>query len=222
MKKYVALVTGASRGIGLAIRDKLKNEGYEVITPERSEMDLLSNESIDNYLKNLKFPADVLINDAGLNVTDDLMNIKDSDIEEILQVNFISCIKIAQKLVPSMMKNNYGRIVNISSIWSINTKAGRLIYSASKAALSSATRTMAVELAKYNILVNAVAPGFIDTEMTRKNNSESSIKRLIQNVPIGRLGTPEEIAEVAAFLASDKNTFLTGQTIFADGGFTVT
>lgn len=220
MKKQVALITGASRGIGLAIANKFRAEGYEVLTPDRHEMDLLSDSSINNYLKKIKKPIDILINNAGINPLNELVNTKDNEIETALQVNFIAPIRIARTLVPYMIKQRYGRIVNISSIWSAFTRPKRLIYSATKSALSSATQTMAVELAQYNILVNAVAPGFVNTEMTRRNNSPSDIKKLVENVPLRRLAEPEEIAHVVAFLCSDDNTYITGQTIFVDGGFT--
>lgn len=222
IKIYTALVTGASRGIGLAIAGKFKKNGYKVIVPTRGEMDLLSNTSIDNYLRKLKQPIDILVNDAGINPLNDAVNITDEDIETTLQVNLIAPIRICRAIIPGMIKQQYGRIVNISSIWSIVTKPKRLIYSASKSGLSAATRTMAVELSRYNIMVNAVAPGFTDTEMTRKNNSQKVIAEIEKLIPIGRLAKPSEIAEVVAFLASENNTYLTGQTIYVDGGYTST
>lgn len=214
-----ALITGASRGIGSAIAYKLKEQGYTVLTPSRNQMDLLSNRSIDSYLSEIKTSVDILINNAGINQLVQAAEISDKSISETLQVNLIAPIRITGALIPYMVKRKYGRIVNISSIWSRFTRPGRLLYSVSKSGLSAATRTWAVELATHNILVNAVAPGFADTEMTRQNNNLLQIKKLIKSLPIKRLARPEEIAEVVAFLASEKNTYITGQTVFVDGGF---
>jgi 3-oxoacyl-[acyl-carrier protein] reductase len=119
-----------------------------------------------------------------------------------------------------MMERRYGRIVNISSIWSVVSKPRRITYSASKSGLNGLTRTLAVELAPHNILVNAVAPGFVLTEMTRQNNTEADLDAICRTIPAQRLAQPEEIAEVVAFLCSEANSYLTGQTLLVDGGFT--
>jgi 3-oxoacyl-[acyl-carrier protein] reductase len=218
--KHTVLVTGASKGIGFAIACKFKSLGYLVLTPGRNEMDLSENKSIDLYLKNLKQPIDILVNNAGISILAKSNQISDEDITKTLQVNLIAPIRITRAIIPMMVANKYGRIANISSIWNTITKPKRLIYSVSKSGLSSATRTWAVELAEHNILVNAVAPGFVDTEMTRKNNNTGSMKRLADSVPLKRLATSKEIAEVVEFLCSDRNSYLTGQTIYVDGGFT--
>lgn len=220
MKKRTALITGASRGIGLAIADLFKQRGYDALTPMRDELNLLSNDSVNNYLSNLKQPVDILVNNAGINPLAGTSDILDLDMEETLQVNLISPIRLIKGLVPSMVNQNYGRIVNISSIWSKISKPERVIYSATKAGLNGATRAMAVELAQYNVLVNAVAPGFVNTELTRKNNTEDEIKTISDTIPARRLAEPSEIAELVEFLCSEKNTYIMGQTIFIDGGFT--
>ena len=220
MKKRTALITGASRGIGLAIADLFKQRGYDALTPMRDELNLLSNDSVNNYLSNLKQPVDILVNNAGINPLAGTSDISDIDMEETLQVNLISPIRLIKGLVPSMVNQNYGRIVNISSIWSKISKPERVIYSATKAGLNGATRAMAVELAQYNVLVNAVAPGFVNTELTRKNNTEDEIKTISDTIPARRLAEPSEIAELVEFLCSEKNTYIMGQTIFIDGGFT--
>lgn len=119
-----------------------------------------------------------------------------------------------------MQKNRFGRILNISSLWSIVSRVGRTSYAMSKAALNGMTRSLALELAPYNILVNAVAPGYVLTDLTRQNNSAVELDAIRKTIPLQRLAEPQEIANVVAFLCSEQNTYLTGQTIVVDGGFT--
>jgi 3-oxoacyl-[acyl-carrier protein] reductase len=215
-----ALVTGASRGIGAAIVERLYQDGVEVVTPSRQEMNLLSNESIQAYVQSLKTPIDILINNAGINLIASIREVSDQNIQDTVQINLVAPLYLTKVLVPSMIERRYGRIVNISSIWAAVTKAGRVTYSAAKAGLVGMTRTLAVELAPYNILVNAVAPGYVDTELTRQNNSQSQIEAIQQMIPIGRLARPQEIAETIAFLVSERNSYTTGQLIMVDGGYT--
>jgi 3-oxoacyl-[acyl-carrier protein] reductase len=215
-----ALVTGAARGIGLAIANKLNELGIIVIMPKRSELDLLSNESIDEYIHLLKEPVDILINNAGINPLAGTTEMTDRDIEDTIQTNLIGPMRLTRGIIPSMIRQNYGRIVNISSIWSVVSKPRRLVYSVSKSGLNGMTRSMAVEMGRYNILINSIAPGFVNTELTRQNNSEEEIKAIAEKIPLGRLAESSEIAELVAFLCSDKNTYITGQTIMIDGGYT--
>ncbi len=218
--RRTALITGGSRGIGYAIAKRLHTDGIEVMAPSRTEMDLLSDSSIDAYMRSVREPVDILINNAGINVIASLTEIADRDLQDTMQIDLLAPLRLAKALAPRMMERRYGRIVNISSIWAVVTKAGRLPYSAAKAGLGGMTRALAVELAPYNILVNALAPGFVNTELTRQNNSEAQIDAIGRTIPAGRLAEPEEIAEVAAFLASDKNSYITGQLIVVDGGYT--
>lgn len=220
MSKRVALVTGASRGIGAAIVKRLQELDMMVLKPSRQDLDLLSNESIDNYFAKLSESIDVLVNNAGINLLGRTVELLDNDIENMIQVNLTSPMRLISKIAPLMIKRNYGRIVNISSIWSIVSKPERVVYCSSKAGLNGLTRAVAVELAPYNVLVNSVAPGFVNTELTRQNNCPVEMKKIQQNIPLQRLAEPEEIAEFVGFLCSEKNTYLTGQTIFLDGGFT--
>jgi 3-oxoacyl-[acyl-carrier protein] reductase len=215
-----ALVTGGSRGIGCAIAKKLETHGMNVLLPTRRELDLLSDISIENYLERLGTRVDVIVNNAGINPVAAIADIKDSDIIDTMQINLVAPLRIIRNLVPAMIENRYGRIVNISSIWSAVSKPGRTVYSASKSGLNGITRTMAVELAESNILINAVAPGFVNTELTKQNNSHEEMQAIEKGIPIKRLAEPEEIAELVYFLVSDSNTYITGQTIFIDGGFT--
>jgi 3-oxoacyl-[acyl-carrier protein] reductase len=220
MKGRRALVTGASRGIGKAIAARLQRGGAKVLTPPRQELELLSNASIDSYLAALPEPVDILVNDAGINRLGSAVEASDGDIQDTLQINLVAPLRLVRGLAPGMMERRYGRIVNISSIWSVVSKPRRITYAASKSGLNGLTRTLAVELAPYNILVNAVAPGFVLTEMTRQNNTEADLEAICRTIPAERLARPEEIAEVVAFLCSEANSYLTGQTLLVDGGFT--
>lgn len=216
---HKALITGASRGIGKAIKELFEQQGIKVFAPSREEMDLSSNESIKNYVTNLKEDIDILINNAGINDLAGIEEISDEKIQEMLQINLISQLQLIKLLSPRMKKKNYGRIVNIASIWGDFSKEKRLLYSVAKAGVKGLTTSTAVELSKFNILVNAVAPGFVNTEMTKQNNTSEQIKVLAEALPIKRMAEPKEIAEAVYFLASEKNTFITGQTLFVDGGF---
>ena len=218
--KRIALVTGASKGIGLAITEKLKENQIEVLAPLHRELDLASNNSVDAYLAKLNRPIDILVNNAGINPLGETVRLKDENIEETIRVNLISPLRLIRGIVPSMIKNKYGRILNISSLWSVVSKPGRGVYSATKSGLNAITRSAAVELAGYNILVNAIAPGFVNTELTRENIPEPELRIIREKIPLGRLAETAEIAELAYFLCSDKNTYLTGQTILIDGGYT--
>lgn len=216
-----ALITGASRGIGKAIAAKFAGEGYEIFTPSRNELDLLDVVSIENYIKSHKDEMfDVIINNAGINDVNCIENISDDEIERMVQTNLIAPIKLLRGFIEPMKVKKYGRIVNIGSIWAVVSKSGRTVYSATKNGIHGVTNTLAVELAAYNILVNTVCPGFTLTELTKKNNTQEEIECISCDIPMGRMAEPEEIAEVVFFLASEKNTYLTGQKITVDGGYT--
>ena len=214
-----ALITGASRGIGKAIKELFEQNGIKVFAPSREEMDLNSNDSIRNYVAKLDEDIDILVNNAGINELAGLDEITDEKIQDMIQVNLVSQMQLIKLLSPKMKANGYGRIVNISSIWCDYSKEKRILYSVAKAGVKGLTIASAVELSKHNILVNAVAPGFVNTEMTSQNNTPEQIEQMAASLPIKRLARPEEIAEAVYFLASEKNTFITGQTIFVDGGF---
>jgi 3-oxoacyl-[acyl-carrier protein] reductase len=216
---YTALVTGASRGIGQAIAQQLAADGYKVLTPSRAEMNLESSKSIDFYLSSLHQRVDILVNNAGINRIAALDAVNDKDVQDTLQINLVAPLQLIRAITLGMRENKFGRIVNISSIWSVVSRAGRISYSMSKTAINGMTRSLAIELAPFNILVNAVAPGYVLTDLTRHNNSEAELQKIGETIPLQRLADPAEIAKVVAFLCSDKNTYLTGQTIIVDGGY---
>jgi 3-oxoacyl-[acyl-carrier protein] reductase len=220
MIQRTALVTGASRGIGKAIAEQFRIDGVRLLVPSRKELDLLSNRSVDQYLEALTEPVDILVNDAGINRVGDFAAYSDCDLEDTMRTNLISPIRLARGLIPGMMHRKYGRIVNISSIWSVISKPGRLPYSVSKGGLNAFTRSLAVEAAPYNILVNAVAPGYVNTELTLQNNTEQDLQSIRKTIPMQRLAEPEEIARLVTFLCSERNTYLTGQCLVIDGGYT--
>lgn len=215
---HKALITGASRGIGKSIKNLFEARGIEVISPLRSQMDLSSNESIKEYLKNID-NVDILINCAGINDLASIEEMTEKKLQEMIQVNLLSQTMLIKYLSKDMTKKGYGRIVNFASIWCDYSKERRIMYSIAKSGVKGLTTAAAVELSKYNILVNAVAPGFVKTEMTTQNNTPEQIDALANALPIKRLAEPSEIAEFVYFLASEKNSFITGQTIFIDGGF---
>ncbi|MDD2752082.1 MAG: SDR family NAD(P)-dependent oxidoreductase [Candidatus Omnitrophica bacterium] len=219
MKRKNALVTGASRGIGLAVCNCLKKQGIRVFAPARQELDLSSEESIGDYFASLKYPVDILVNNAGVNLLASFKGLTEENITATLKVNLLAPLRLALKLAPQMVKLGYGRIVNVSSIWGMVTKPGRISYTISKSGLAGLTKSLAVELAPHNILVNAVAPGYVNTELTRKNNTLKELEKIKKSIPLQRLAEPGEIAELISFLCSDKNTYVTGQTIAIDGGY---
>jgi NAD(P)-dependent dehydrogenase (short-subunit alcohol dehydrogenase family) len=218
MGQKTALVTGASRGLGKVFAEQLVKNGMRVLTPKRQQLDLLSNQSIDQYLSSLTEPIDVLVNNAGINRVSQT-TFSDVDLEDTLQVNLIGPMRLARGLIPGMIQGQYGRIVNISSIWSILAKPGRITYAISKAGLNGYTRSLAVELAPYNILVNAVAPGYVNTDLTRQNNTEQELQLICETIPVKRLAEPIEIARLVSFLCSEENSYLTGQCLVIDGGY---
>ncbi len=219
--ELLALVTGGSRGIGRIICEQLQKDGYQVLAPSRSELDLANIETVKNYIsKNKNRPISILINNAGINFPAPIENILLDQWQSTLQVNLTSPFMLIQGLTQHMKKQRYGRIVNISSVFSFVTRENRAAYSAAKSGLNGLTRTAAVEFGPYNILVNSVCPGYIDTALTRQNNSPEQIKTIIESIPLGRMADAVEIAELVSFLTSDKNSYITGHTVVADGGFT--
>ena len=219
MKGRVALITGASKGIGKEIAELFKFSGAKVLTPSHSELDLASNSSVESYASSLTGTIDILVNNAGINLLAELDELDQEVLKKTLQINLVAPLILTKLLAERMKSNRYGRIVNISSIWSVVAKEGRLAYTASKSALNGATRTLAVELGEHGILVNTIAPGYVNTELTSQNNSSEQLRLIRNNIPLKRLAEPNEIAQIAAFLCSEKNSYMTGQVLVADGGY---
>ncbi len=220
MKGRRALITGASGGIGKAIAAAFRAAGAVILAPDLDELELTSNKSIDAYLAAIGGKADILVNSAGINPLGSAEEFSDEDLAAVMQIDLHAPMRLMRGLLPHMRRKKYGRIVNISSIWGLVTKPRRFAYTAAKTGLVGVTRAAAVECSRYGVLVNAVAPGFVDTAMTRMNNSPADIRAIAKTIPAGRLARPAEIAAAVAFLASAKNTYITGQTIAVDGGYT--
>lgn len=231
MKKV--LVTGATRGIGKAVCNLFKSKDYYVIgtgtkklsnIPENLNeyynVNFENKDEIENFCNNIKtFNIDILINNAGINIINDFCEIDPNTFLTIQQVNVYSHFRISQSVIPNMLKNNWGRIISISSVWGKKSKRGRASYSVSKFGIDGLTVSLASEFSSQGILCNSVSPGFIDTEMTHKNLGELGIKKMLENVPIRRLAKSEEVAQFILWLSSEENTYITGQNISIDGGF---
>jgi 3-oxoacyl-[acyl-carrier protein] reductase len=230
---FKALVTGGTRGIGLAIVKKLHDNGATVVaTGTRQDahvpegflykaVDFLNHERTNNFIEEVReMNIDILINNAGINKISKFEDIDPNDFDRIQQVNVRVPFLLCRAVIPGMKKRGWGRIVNISSIFGKVSKEYRGSYSASKFALDGMTAALAAEVAKYGILANCVSPGIIDTELTRTILGEKGMAEIISKIPIGRLGKPEEIATFVVWIASPENTYITGQNIAIDGGYT--
>ncbi len=242
LKGKVALVTGASRGIGRAIAEKLASLGANVIiTSTKAEVSQsVAKEISDKYNVTAKGYAlnvanlseftnvvdeivkefgriDILVNNAGITKDTLILRMKEEEWDEVINTNLKGVFNGCKAVAKYMLKQQYGKIVNISSVVGIMGNAGQVNYSASKGGVIALTKSLAKELASRNINVNAVAPGYIDTDMTRvlPDNIKQEVLRLI---PLGRMGKPEDVANVVAFLCSDESSYITGQTIVVDGG----
>ena len=219
MTEKTALITGSTGGIGKYLVSSLK-EDVTVVSPTRKELDLSSNSSINNYISSLDIPIDIIVNCAGIHKAGNCEDLTEYDFQNVLQINLIAPFQIISGLAKGMKERKYGRILNISSIWSVIAKEKRSIYSASKSGLDGLTRTLALELAPFNILVNSIAPGYVDTKMIQLYNSEKELEKIKKIIPLGRFAKPNEIGELAKFMCSEKNSYITGQIIPIDGGYT--
>ena len=239
--KRTIVVTGATRGIGLAIVNLFKKNNANIIATGTnkdiiSELNNFSNDNNINYLYldftkdssvdtfinyiNKIDKIDVLINNAGVNKINLIQDIETKDWDMINNVNLRGPFQITREISRIMKKNSYGRIVNISSVFGSISKSKRASYSATKWGLIGFTKAVALDLAESGILVNSVSPGFVNTELTREILHPDELKKLIKTIPQKRLADPEEIAKTILFLSSEYNSYITGQNIIVDGGFT--
>ena len=238
----VAMITGATRGIGKQIALTLANEGYNIVLNYRTENDelkQLKNEIESKKIKCLTVQGDVtnfedckqmiesaikefgkvdvLVNNAGITKDMLLARMKEEDFKQVIDVNLVGTFNMTKNVISYMMKARNGRIINISSVVGIAGNAGQTNYSASKAGIIGFTKSLAKEVASRNILVNAVAPGFIETNMTEVLKQEVK-DEIAKNIPLKRMGTPKDVANVVKFLASEDSSYITGQVISVDGG----
>lgn len=229
----LAVVTGATRGIGRAVALRLLADGARVLATGRSP-DGAAPEGCDYAAVDFADPAataafaetlaerapDILINNAGINKVAPFADIDPDDFLRIQQVNVVAPFMLARAVLPAMRRRGWGRVVTVSSIWGRISRAGRASYSASKFAVDGMTAALAAEAAADGVLANCVAPGFIDTELTRAVLGPQGAAELAAQVPARRLGRPEEVAELVAWLAGPLNTYVSGQNLVIDGGFT--
>ena len=238
----VAMITGATRGIGKQIALTLANEGYNIVLNYRTENDelkQLKNEIESKKVKCLTVQGDVtnfedckqmiesaikefgkidvLVNNAGITKDMLLERMKEEDFKQVIDVNLVGTFNMTKNVISYMMKARNGRIINISSVVGIAGNAGQTNYSASKAGIIGFTKSLAKEVASRNILVNAVAPGFIETNMTDVLKQEVK-DEIAKNIPLKRMGTPQDVANVVKFLSSEDSSYITGQVISVDGG----
>ena len=232
----IVLVTGASRGIGLEAAKHFSKEGYKVIGSSRGDfnlgeligdesaisvqLDLMSKESIKNLFADLKsddlLPS-VLVNNAGITKDQLFLRMKDEDWDDVIETNLNGLFRVTKAFIKPMVKNKFGRVINISSVAGLMGNSGQVNYSSSKSAIVGFSRSLAKELGSRNITSNVVAPGFIETDMTTFLNNDEKVE-VIKNIPMKRFGTVEDVAKCIVFLASDEANYITGQTISVDGG----
>lgn len=238
-----AIVTGASKGIGAVIAYRLNELGYNLILNYRSNTEAIENlinsfsnkdtknvtvqanvanfedakKIIDVAYENFK-SVDVIVNNAGITKDNILPLMSEEEFDDVIDINLKGTFNCCKHISKKMIKQKYGKIINITSVVGIAGNAGQVNYSASKAGIIGLTKSMARELAKRNILVNAIAPGFIQTEMSDKIPEDIKIE-MMKNIPLQRLGKPEDIADAVEFLVSDKSSYITGQVLSVNGGF---
>ncbi len=238
----VALITGAGRGIGKQIALTLSKEGYNIVLNFRTLSDdikklkkeiesnnvevLLAEGDVSNFDDCKRFvddaiakfgKIDVLVNNAGITKDMLIARMKEEDFIHVLDVNLVGTFNVTKNVVTYMMKAREGRIINISSVVGISGNAGQANYSASKAGIIGFTKSLAKELSSRNILVNAIAPGFIESDMTNVLKDELK-EEITKNIPLKRVGKPEDVANVVKFLVSSDSSYITGQVINVDGG----
>ena len=237
----VALVTGATRGIGKAIAEALTRQGMTVVGTATTDagaatidghlkqlgnagagirLDVTDGKAIDVAIADIQTrfgDVDVLVNNAGITRDNLLLRMKEDEWDAIMDTNLKSAYRLSKAVLRGMMKARHGRIINIGSVVGTSGNPGQANYAAAKAALIGFTKSLAQEVGSRGITVNCVAPGFVDTEMTRAL-ADGQRGKLLERIPLGRLGTPEDVAHAVAFLASDAAGYVTGATLHVNGG----
>jgi 3-oxoacyl-[acyl-carrier protein] reductase len=222
LKGKKALVTGGSRGIGKAISDKLEFYGAEVIRTSTNDVDFSDKDSTTSFIEKIRdIEIDILVNNAGICINNFIGDVSYEDFDKVQKVNLYGPFRVTQSVCEGMKKRGYGRIVNISSIKGTGSSERRLSYTTSKSGLNGMTRTMACDLAPYGILVNSISPGFTNTELTDCMLTQSDKDYLVERIPMNRFGEVEDVANLVSFFVSDLNTYVTGQDIVIDGGYTI-
>lgn len=240
-KNQTVLVTGGTRGIGKALALAFLEADADVVITGSGDLlpDWFSeynscrisyaplnllNKDWHKQLEDImsKYERiDVCVNNAGINITSFINEIDGEDLSNIINTNLYAPIMISSEVSKKMIRNNYGRITNIASIFGVVTKTMRNAYTASKSGLIGVTKTMAVDLGSYGILVNAVSPGFVDTELTRRVLGAEGMAEMATRIPVKRLAQTGDIVPAVLFLSSKNNTYITGQNLIVDGGFTL-
>jgi 3-oxoacyl-[acyl-carrier protein] reductase len=228
----VALVTGAARGIGRAIAEELARHGAKVVGTATSEpgaakvpgigkvlnvRDAAQMDSVVESIQKELGEIQILVNNAGITRDNLALRMKDAEWDEVIETNLRAIFRLSRAVMRGMMKARWGRIINITSVVGASGNPGQANYAAAKAGVVGLTKTLARELGSRNITVNCVAPGFIDTDMTRAL-SDDQRKALLEQIPLGRLGTPQDVAAAVAYLASPSGGYVTGAVLHVNGG----
>ena len=214
------LLTGGHGEIGSAIRARFEASGWEALAPRSRELDLADLSAIPGYLAAQPATFDAFVHCAGFNTPKPLADVPMEELERSLRVNTLSFVRICQLLAPGFAAQGGGHVLGISSIYGVISRERRLAYATAKHAMLGAVKSLALELGPQGVLVNALSPGFIDTALTRRNNDPGTIEALAAATALRRLGAPADVAEIAWFLCSPANRYLTGQNVVADGGYT--
>jgi 3-oxoacyl-[acyl-carrier protein] reductase len=237
----VALITGANRGIGFEILKSFAAVGYTIIGTSRSKegkaiidnelgssdsrgfgsiLDVKDKDAIkvlNGQIKDQFGPVSILVNNAGITADNLMIRMSENEWDDVIETNLSSIFRITKEIVRDMMKQRYGRIINIGSVVGLSGNAGQVNYSSAKSAILGFSKSLAREVASRNITVNTISPGFIDTDMTKKLKEEQKTA-LIDSIPLGRMGTASELANVVKFIASEEASYVTGENINVNGG----